>query len=155
MNRNRSVCNIKIDEKNYFKDRTVCKSCYKKNRRKNNNNTLIQNQQLKSDNNNDDDKKKRKVGNSMNNRTLIIGFSNEGKLYLMNDILHQKEEPIFIFAKSLIQYPKIKAQTSEEIEPLVNYENNTVVFDDMLLSKQESYCSLFFTPGRHNIFDIY
>ena len=74
MNRNRSVCNIKIDEKNYLKDRTVCESCYKKNRRKHNNNTLFQKQKLESDNNNDDDKKRRKVVNSMKNRTLIIGF---------------------------------------------------------------------------------
>ena len=34
MNRNCSVRNIKIDKRNYLKDRTVCKSCYKKNRRK-------------------------------------------------------------------------------------------------------------------------
>ena len=67
MNRNCSVCNIKTDEKNCLKDRTVCKSCYDKNRRKNKNNyTLIQNQQPKSDNNNDDDKKKREVTNSVN-----------------------------------------------------------------------------------------
>ena len=29
----------------------------------------------------------------------------------------------------------MKAQTSDEIEPLEHYENRTVVFDDMLLSK--------------------
>ena len=51
MNRICNACNIKIDENNYLKDRTVCKSCYNKNRRKNkNNNTLIQNQQPKVDN---------------------------------------------------------------------------------------------------------
>ena len=42
-----SACNIKIDSKNYLKDRTVCKSCYNKNRRKNyKNNTLIQNESI-------------------------------------------------------------------------------------------------------------
>ena len=40
MNRNCSACNIMIDIDNYKKDRTVCKTCYKKNKRKNNNNTL-------------------------------------------------------------------------------------------------------------------
>ena len=122
MNRICNNCNIEIDKNNYLKDRTVCRSCYNNNRRKN--------QQLK-----DDDKKKTKVVDSVNNnnRTLIIGFSNCGKTYLMNHILFQKQEPIFIITKSLNQYPKIKAQTSDEIQPLENYENSTVVFDDMLL----------------------
>ena len=63
----------------------------------------------------------------------------------MNYILLQKQEPIFIITKSLYQYPNIKAQTSDEIQPLENYENSTVVFDDMLLSKQQSNIDLFFT----------
>ena len=92
---------------------------------------------------------------SNNNRTLIIGFSNCGKAFLMNHILFQKQEPFFIITKSLNQYPKIKAQTSDEIQPLEHYENSTVVFDDMLLSKQESNIDLFFTRGRHNKIDIY
>ena len=143
MNRICNTCNIEIDKNNYLKDRTVCKTCYNKNRRKN--------QQPKSDN-----KKKRKVVNSVNNnRTLIIGFSNCGKTYLMNHILHQKQEPIFIITKSLNQYPKIKAQTSDEIQPLDEYENSVVVFNDMLLSKQEGNIDLFFTRGRHNNIDIY
>ena len=33
------MCNMKLDEVNYWKHRTVCKSCYKKNRRKNKNKT--------------------------------------------------------------------------------------------------------------------
>ena len=99
MNQICNTCNIEIDVNNYLKDRTVCKSCYNKNRRKNNKYTLIQNQQPKSD-----DKKKRKVVNSVsntninkkktkvvdsvnnnNNRTLIVGFLNCGKTYLMNN----------------------------------------------------------------------
>ena len=63
--------------------------------------------------------------------------------------------PIFLITKSLNQYPDIKAQTSDENEPLENYENSTAVFDDMLLSKQESNIDLFFTRGRHNNIDIY
>ena len=73
----------------------------------------------------------------------------------MNHFLLQKEEPIFKITKSLNQNPKIKAQTSGEIEPFENYENCTVVFDDMLLSKQESNIDMFFTRGCHNIIDTY
>ena len=59
-----------------------------------------------------------------------------------------------MITKSLKQYPNIKAQTSDEIEPLENYENSTPVFDDMLLPKQESNIDLFFTRGRHQNIDI-
>ena len=89
----------------------------------NKNNTLIKKQQRKIDNDN----------NKNNNRALIIGLSNCGKTYLLMHNLHQKQEPIFIITKSLNQYPIIKAQTSDEIQPLENYENSTVAFDDMLL----------------------
>ena len=34
MNRICNTCNIEIDENNYLKDRTVCKSCYNENRKK-------------------------------------------------------------------------------------------------------------------------
>ena len=81
-----TASNIKIDSNNYPKDRTVCKRCYNMKRRKNNNNTLIKNQQPKIDN----------VNNNNFNTTLIIGFSNCGKTYLMNHILVQKQEPIYI-----------------------------------------------------------
>ena len=81
------------------------------------------------------DKNKRKVVNSVNNinRTPIIGFSNCGKTYLMSSILLQKQEPIFIITKSLNQYSDLKAQTSDEDQPLENDENSIVVFDDKLL----------------------
>ena len=48
--------------------------------------------------NNNNNKKKRKVVDSVNNkrnRTLIIGISSFSKTYLMNYILHQKQEPFF------------------------------------------------------------
>ena len=146
---------------------------YNKNRRKNNNiNTFIQTQKPKSDNNNDNEKKIRKVVYSLNNtinnkkkrkvvesvnknnRTLIIGLSNCVETYLMYCILHQQQEPFFIFTKSLNQYPNIKAQSSDEIEPLENYENSAVVFDDLLLSKQGSNIDLFFTRSRHQNIEI-
>ena len=107
-------------------------------------------------NNTNINKKKTKVVDSVNNiRTLIIGFSNCGNTYLMNHVVHQKQEPIFIITKSLNQYPNIKTQTSDEIQPLNEYENSVAVFDVMLLSKQESKIDLFFTRGRHKNIDIY
>ena len=107
---------------------------------------------MKSTNNN---KKKTKVVDSVNNRTLIIRFSNCGETYLMNHILLKKQEPEFVLRKSLNQYPSIKAQTSDEIRPLNENENSVVVFDDVLLSKQESNNDLFSTRGRHKNIDIY
>ena len=90
-------------------------------KKKYNNKTLTQNQQLKVEFDNN------------KNRTLIIGFSNSGKTYLMNHILLQNQEPIFTITKSLNQYPIITAQTSDEIHPLNEYANSIVVFDGMLL----------------------
>ena len=73
----------------------------------------------------------------------------------MNHILYQKQETIFVITKSINQCPNINNQTSYEIEPLEKYENSTVDFDDMLLSKQESNIKTFFTRGRLDNFDIY
>ena len=50
-----SVCNIKLDKKNYEKDRPVCKDCYNKKKRKNNlvrNEITISHQQPKIENGN-------------------------------------------------------------------------------------------------------
>ena len=66
-------------------------------------------------------RKKRKVVESVNNlnRTLMIGFSNSGRILiyynLMIYVLLQKQEPVFVVTKSLNQYPTIKAQTLDEI----------------------------------------
>ena len=136
-----------------------------KKRKNNKNNTSTQNQQPKIEIDNTkkkmkfvdsvNNKKRRKLAESANNRTLILGFSKCCKTYPLNHILVQKQEPIFIITKSLNQYPNIKAQISDEIEPLENFENSTFVFDDLLLSKQESNIILLFTRGRHNNIDIY
>ena len=69
--------------------------------------------------------------------------------------LQKQQDPIYIITKSSHQYPNNKAQTSDGTQPLENYENCHVVFDDLLPSKQESNIDLFFTKGRHNIIDIY
>ena len=153
------VCNLKIEEDNYKKDRSICKDCYNINRKKYNNNNKDKIQLINSVNNTNNNKKKTKVvdpvNNNKNNRTLIIRFSNCVNIYLMNHILFGKKEPIFIITKSTNQNPNIKVQTSDEIEPFEIYEKSTVVFDDMLLSKQESKIDLFFTRGRYNNIYIY
>ena len=95
------------------------------------------------------------TNNNNNNRTVVTGFSSCGKTYLMNYILLQKLELIFIIKKSLYQYPNIKVQTSDKIQLLNEYENSTVVSDDMLLSKQESNIDLLFLRGRQNSCDFY
>ena len=87
MNRICITCNIEIDESNYLKDESLCKSCYNKNRRKNH--------QPESGNKNKreyDDSvnnlKKLKIGNVNikinvpkyeNHRHVVIGPSNVGK----------------------------------------------------------------------------
>ena len=38
MNKNCTVCNMKLDVVSYLKHRSVCKICYNRNRRRNNNN---------------------------------------------------------------------------------------------------------------------
>ena len=90
--------------------------------------------------------KKTKVVDSVNNKngSLILGFSNCGKTYLKNHILFGNQEPIFRITKSLNQYPNIRAQTSDDNQPLNEYKNSFVVFDDMLLSEHESNIDLFF-----------
>ena len=77
MNRKCSACNIKIDENNYLKHKTVCKSCYNKNRRKN---TAIERnidtipRQPKIDN----VKKKNNVPKYENQAFAIVGPRNVG-----------------------------------------------------------------------------
>ena len=137
--------NIKTDWSHYLRDRTVSKSCYKKNRRRNNNNNLTQNQQPKIDT----------ISNYSNFWALIKRFSKCGKTYLLNCTLLWKQEPSFINTKSMSQYFIIKPQTSDENQPFKNYEVNTVVFDDRLLSKQAINFDLFFTRRRRKNFDSY
>ena len=133
-----------MDKGKYKKDGTVCKSCFQKKERKNNKKTssgIASNQQAKTKSN--------------NNGTANKGFCNCCKTYLKKYFLLQKQEPIFTNTKSLNQHPNAKAQTSDEMQPLENYENISVVFDDALLSKQASNIDLFYNRGRHQIIDVY
>ena len=170
-----SACNKKLDKDNYKKDRTVCKNCYNEKKRKihNNNNASIQSQQPTITTNNHNQQSQPTIDNVNTNnntliqnqqpkidintytRTLIIRFSNCGKTYLMNHFLLQKEEPFFIITKSLNQYPNIKAQTSDEIQPLKNYENSTVFSTICWYQNKKAIWICFFTRGRHNDIDLY
>ena len=137
-------------KKNYLKNRTVCKNWYNMNGREN------KDQQPKID---ITIHKKPITQNKFENKTchrhLKVGGSGHGKSNLMIYIPIKKQRPIFIITKLLDQYPNTKAQISKEIQCLESYGNSTVVFDDILLSKQESNIDLLFTRGRHSNIDIY
>ena len=83
-----TVSKLEVDENDNRKKRTVCKSCYNKEKRKNNNTTSIRNeitashQQSKVDN----------VNARNNKKILNIWFSKCGKTYLMSYVLFQKQE---------------------------------------------------------------
>ena len=149
-NKNCSVCNIKLDINNYKKDRTVCKDCYNKKKRKNN---LVQNEITVSH-------QQPEIENNNNNRTLLVGPSFSGKTYLMLKTLSRiPDRDFYIITKSPSeQYTnsKIKIkEKSDEIQPLNEYENGVILFDDILGSSHSRFIDQFFIRGRHNNLDIY
>ena len=153
MNRICSACNTEIEITIYRKDRTICSTCFNKNKskRKNKKNALPPNTISVS-------YQQPKIKNFLNNnknRTLIIGFSKCGETHLMKYILLQKHEPFLVISESPNEYPNNKAQTSDETQPLNEYENSTVVFVDFFVIKTKSNFDLFFTRVRHNNIDIY
>ena len=83
MDRNCSICNIIIDINNYKKDRTVCKTCYNKNKRKN---TLppniVSDQQPKIEKVNNKDNNTI-IPTNENHAYVVIGPRNVGKIYYM------------------------------------------------------------------------
>ena len=110
MNRNCSACDIIIDINNYKKDRTVCKTCYNKNKRKNN----IENVNKKFS---DFENVNKKLLDFENHRHVVIGPSNVGKTFYMLKVLEKlgNKRPIHIITRSSNQYPNYK--TSTEIKP--------------------------------------
>ena len=151
-NKNCSVCNIKLDIKNYKKDRTVCRDCYTKKKK----NKLVQSeitishQQPIVENG----------SNNNNNRTLLVVPSFSGKTYLMLKILSRMiDRDIYIITKSPPeQYTNSKLkikEISDEIKPVNEYENGIIVFDDILGSSNSRFIDQFFIRGRHNNLDIY
>ena len=88
-------------------------------------------------------------------RTLIIGRSGCGKTFLMLSLLKDKNpDDVHIICKTDNQYPSKFHNQSSEILPLEDYENKTIVFDDMLGSKGAKDIDAFFTRDRHQNFDI-
>ena len=154
MNRICNTCNIELDENNYLKDRTVCKSCYNENRRKKKSYTTIRNQQPKIEkisNNNDNNPK---VSTYENHAYVVIRARNVGKTYYMLKVLEKisNKRPIHIITRSPNQYANYK--TSNEIKPINKYKGSVVIFDDMLGARNSSQIDEFFTRGRHENLDV-
>ena len=152
-NKKCSVCNIKIGINNYKKGRTVCRDCYNKKKRKNNlvqNEITISHQQPIIENGNKNN----------NNRTLLVGPSFSGKTYLMLKILLRMiDRHIYMITESPPeQYTNSKVkikEISDEIKPLIEYENGIIVFDYILGSSKSKFIDQFFIRGQHNNLDIY
>ena len=155
-NKNCSTCNIKLDIKNYKKDRTICRDCYNKKKRKININTLVPNKNIENVNT----PQQPKIENNYNNQTLLVGPPFSGKTFLMLKILSRiPNRDIYIINKSTPeQYSNSKIKIKElndEIKPLNEYENGIIVFDDILGSSNSKFIDQFFIRGRHNNLDIY
>ena len=154
MNQNCTACNILIDINNYEKNRTVCKTCYNKNKRKNNIDTLPpnKNNNEKVDHNKDNNPN---LSTYENRANVIIGPRNVGKTFYMLKILEKigNKRPIHIITRSPNQYPNYK--TSTDIKPINKYKGSIVIFDDMLGAKNSSQIDEFFTRGRHEDLDVY
>ena len=155
MNRTCSACDIMIDINNYKKDRTVCKTCYNKNKRKNNIDTLPTKKINTSYQQPDIENVNNKVSKYENHRHVVTGPSNVGKTYYMLKILEKigNKRPIHLITRSSNQYPNYK--TSTEIKPINKYKGSVVIFDDMLGAKNSSQIDEFFTRGRHEDLDVY
>ena len=141
MNRNCSACNVIIDINKYKRDRTVCKSCFKKNKRKNNKVIFTPNIENVYNNNNGN------VSTYENRANVVIGPRNVGKTFYMLKVLEKmdNQRPIHIIMRSPNQYPNYK--TSNEIKPINKYKGSVVIFDDMLGANNSSQIDEFFTGG--------
>ena len=127
-----------IDINNYKKDRTVCKTCYNKNKRKNNNIILTPNIENVNNNNNG------AVSTYENRANVIIGPRNVGETFYMLKILEKigNKRPILIITRSPNQYPNYR--TSNEIKSINKYKGSIVIFDDMLGAENSSQIDDFF-----------
>ena len=154
VNRICNTCKIEIDEKNFLKDRTVCKSCYNKNRRKN---TLIQIELITS-------YQQPKIENVTTNINVnkpnvstyvVIGSRDVDKTNYMLRILEKigNKRPVHIITRSPKQYPNYK--TSTENKPINKYKGSDVIFEDVLGVRKSSQIDDFFTRGRAEDLDVY
>ena len=99
MDNNNEICatfNINLDKSIFSKHRTVCKSCYNKNRRRNNDNNIFQNEIITSRQQPKVEKiNKNNVNNAIvpaneNHPHIVFGLRNVGKTYYMLKILEKK-----------------------------------------------------------------
>ena len=149
------TCKINIDEINYLKDRTVCKSCCNKNRRKDKSNTIIKNeigtstQQPKIENIKNSNHIKPSVSTYENHACVVISPRNFGKTFYMLKVLEKigNKRPIHIITRPPNQYPNYK--TSNEIKPMDKYTGGVITFDDLLGAWNRSQVDEFFRRGRH------
>ena len=113
MNQICNTCKIEIDENIHLKDRTVCKSCYNKNRRKINNK---QNQQPKVDEINKSIDNNPSVSLYENHAFVVIGPRNVGKTYYVLKILEKigNKRPVHTLTRSLNQYFSYKTTTENK-----------------------------------------
>ena len=152
-NKNGSACNIKLDEDNYKKDKTICKNFFIEKKGKNKNiTTLIQNQEPRNYEVNK---------NNINRSTLLVGLCFSGKTFLMLKVVSRipPDRDVCIITKSLAeQYSNSKSKFEkiwDEIKPVNEYEHAIIFFDDFLGSSKSSHIDQFFVGGRYNNSDIY
>ena len=89
-------------------------------------------------------------------RILIVGRPECGKTFLMLSVLKdEKLDDFCLICKANTQYPSKNHNQSSELLPLEDYGNETIVFDDMLGSKEAKNIEPFFTRSRHQNLDIY
>ena len=131
-----------------MKDRTVCKSCYNKNRRKN------QQPKLYKTNNNIDNNGS--VSAYENHAYVVIGPRNVGKIFYIHKMPEKTgdQRPILIITRSSNQYINYRT-TTDITKPIDNYKGSVVIFDDLLGARNRSRLDEFFTGGRHENLNVY
>ena len=89
-------------------------------------------------------------------RTFIIDRSGCEKTFLKLSLLKDKNpDVVFIICKTDNQYLSKYYHQSGETLPLDDYDDKTIVFDDMLGSNEAKEIGAFFTRCRYQILDIY
>ena len=89
-------------------------------------------------------------------KALLRGRSGCGKSFPMISLLKdRKSNNVFIICKTDNQYPSKYHNQSSEILPLDDYGNKTIVFVDILGSKEAKDIDAFFTRSRHQNLDVY
>ena len=123
LNTNCVSCKVLLNDKNMVKNRKKCNNCLnnmrKKSKKPNNKHVYENNTMIKTE------------------RTLIMGRSGCGKTFwMLSHLKYKNPDDVYIICKLDNQYPSKFHNQSKEILPLEDYGNKTIVFDDMLGSKE-------------------